>query len=439
MSYINYRRKHIITEVEPGSIAYEMGVVAGDMLININGAEINDVFDYHFITKDDFVQILIEKATGEEWLLDIEKEDYESIGLVFENELMDEAKSCENKCVFCFIDQLPKGLRKSLYFKDDDVRLSFLQGNYVTLTNMTEDEFERILFYKFSPINISVHSTNMTQRAQMMGNDNAAQLFNYLERLAAQEIEMNFQIVLVKGLNDGKHLEKSISELAEFLPLAKSLSVVPVGLSDHRDGLYNIEKFTREDARDIIGTVKKFQQSLRKIHGTRFVYAADEFYLLAERDLPAYEEYQDFPQYENGVGMLRSFLHEAEVSIKKPRLFREKPDVTVVTGVAASEYMTMLCKEISDGFEIDVDVCVVKNRFFGEDITVSGLLTGRDIIDALKESGHHKKILIPRNCLKQDEEIFLDDISVFDMAKELNAEIKALSPDGAGFIKEILD
>jgi len=433
------KHRHIITEVEPRSIADEMGIVPGDVLISINSSDIEDIFDYHFLTKDHFVQILIEKTTGEEWILEIEKEDYESIGLVFESDLMDDSKSCKNKCVFCFIDQLPKGLRPSLYFKDDDTRLSFLQGNYVTLTNLTEEEFERILFYKFSPINISVHTTNMPQRAHMMGNDDAARLFDYLERFASAGIEMNFQIVLVKGLNDGKHLEKSISDLSQFIPLANSLSVVPVGLSAHREGLYPIEKFTPEDARDVIGIVKKWQQSLRKAHDTRFVYAADEFYLLADRDLPAYEDYQDFPQFENGVGMLRSFLHEADAAIRKPRLFKEKPNVTVVTGVAASEHMKALCKEISEGFEIDIGVCVVQNRFFGENITVAGLLTGQDILYSLKKSGYNEKIIIPKSCLKRDEDIFLDDISVQELAEELKAKVVPVSCNGTVFIREILD
>jgi len=436
---IRHERGHLITDVEHGSIGFDMGVRAGDMLISINDSEVKDAFDYQYLIRDEVVEILIQKPTGEEWLLDIEKDEEEGIGLIFESELMDDTRACENKCVFCFIDQFPKGLRRSLYFKDDDVRLSFLQGNYVTLTNMSEDEFNRILFYKFSPINISVHSTNMEQRVQMMGNANAARLFEYLDKLAEAEIEMNFQIVLVKGLNDGKYLEKSIEDLAKYLPWAKSLSVVPVGLTDHREGLYKIEKFTREDARDVIGIVKKFQQSIRKTHGTRFVYAADEFYLTADRDLPAYEDYQDFPQYENGVGMLRSFIDEAQSAIRKPRRVKNKPDVTVVTAVAAAEHIKELCKEITEGYEIDVNVCVVKNRFLGENITVSGLLVGEDIIAALREHGHHGKILIPSNCLKRDEDVFLDDISVLEVENRLNARVVPIGSDGEWFVREILD
>jgi len=431
--------KNTIISIEPGSIADEMGVVPGDILISINSSEVRDIFDYHFLIKDNFVEILIEKATGEEWLLDIEKEDYEDIGMVFENGLMDDAKSCTNKCIFCFIDQLPKGMRKSLYFKDDDTRLSFLQGNYVTLTNMDDKAFERVLFYKFSPINISVHTTDMPKRSFMMGNPKAAYLFDYIDRIAKSGIEMNFQIVLVKGLNDGAYLEKSISDLAEYIPHAKSLSIVPVGLTKYRDGLHPIESFTPEDARDIISTVKKWQMSLRKKHDTRFVYAADEFYLLADRNLPRYEEYQDFPQFENGVGMLAYFLNGAEMAIKKPRLAKEKPDVTVVTSTLASEYIKNLCKEISLGFGVDIDVCVVENKFFGESVTAAGLLTGQDIINTLKERPYHKKILIPMDALKKDEDVFLDDITLEDMQKKLNAHIIPIPADGAAFVKAILD
>ncbi|MCL2566227.1 MAG: DUF512 domain-containing protein [Defluviitaleaceae bacterium] len=430
--------KNTITYIEPGSIADEMGVVPGDILLSINFREINDIFDYHFLIKDNFIEILIEKATGEEWLLDIEKEDYEDIGMVFENGLMDDAKHCTNKCKFCFIDQLPKNMRKSLYFKDDDARLSFLQGNYITLTNMDEATFDRIIYYKFSPINISVHTTNMQQRAFMMDNPEAVFLFDYIDRLAKANIEMNFQIVLVKGLNDGSYLEKSISDLAEYIPYAKSLSIVPVGLTKYREGLYPIERFTKENARDIIGTVKKWQQSLRKTHDTRFVYAADEFYLLAGRDLPAYEDYQDFPQFENGVGMLAYFLKGAETAIRKPRLAKAIPDVTIVTSVAASEYMKSLCSEISLGFGVDIDICVVENKFFGENITTAGLLTGQDIIETLKKQKYHKKILIPKDALKKDEDIFLDDVTLADMQAQLKAEIIPTPNDGGAFVKEIL-
>lgn len=433
------KHKNTITYIEPRSIADEMGVTAGDILISINATVIHDIFDYHFLIQDNTLEILIEKPTGEEWLLDIEKEDHENIGMVFENGLMDNARSCTNKCIFCFIDQLPKGMRSGLYFKDDDARLSFLQGSYITLTNMDEAAFDRILHYKFSPVNISVHTTNMQQRAFMMGNPEAVYLFDYLDRIAKAGMEMNFQIVLVKGLNDGVYLEKSISDLSEYIPLAKSLSIVPVGLTKYRGGLYPVEKFTREDARDIIGTVKKWQMSLRKNHDTRFVYAADEFYLMADRDLPAYEDYQDFPQFENGVGMLAYFLRGAESAIRKPRLAKAAPDVTVVTGKAACKYIKNLCEEISLGFGVDIDVCVVENKLFGENVTAAGLLTGKDIIEALKTEGYHKKILIPKDALKKDEDIFLDDISLEDMKNELRAEIIPIPSDGSAFVKAILD
>ena len=430
--------KNIIIKVEPGSIAEEMDIEPGDTLIGVNSHEIKDVFDYRFFIKDEYVELVIEKADGEEWILEIDKDEDEDIGIVFENGLMDNAKSCSNKCMFCFIDQLPKGMRETLYFKDDDSRLSFLQGNYVTLTNMKEEDLERILFYKLSPINVSVHTTDMEQRVFMLKNPNAANLFQYMDRIKDSGVEMNFQIVLVNGINDGDYLDKSIEDLAKYLPKGRSLSVVPVGITKHRDNLYPIEPFTETQSERVIRQVEKWQRRLLKEKGTRFVYASDEFYLKAKRDLPAFEEYEGFPQIENGVGMVSSFLYEADIVIKKPRLFKEREDITIVTGVAAGEYISELCARLARDFDMDIDVCVVENKFFGPEITVAGLLTGRDIINALKERGYHKKILIPQSCLKRDEDIFLDDVTLEDMKRELRAKVKALPCDGFRFVKEIL-
>ena len=430
--------KNVIIKVEPGSIAAEMDIEPGDILIGVNSHEIKDVFDYRFFIKDEYVELVIAKPDGEEWILEIDKDEDEDIGIVFENGLMDNAKSCNNKCMFCFIDQLPKGMRETLYFKDDDSRLSFLQGNYVTLTNMKEEDLERILFYKLSPINVSVHTTDMVQRVEMLKNPKAANLFQYMDRIKDSGVEMNFQIVLVNGINDGDYLDKSIEDLAKYMPKGKSLSVVPVGITKHRDNLYPLEPFTETQAERVIRQVERWQRTLRKQKGSRFVYASDEFYLKAKRDLPAFEDYEGFPQIENGVGMLSSFLYEADIGIKKPRLFKEREALTIVTGIAAAEHMKELCRGLSEDFDIDINVCVVENKFFGPEITVSGLLTGGDIIDALKAQGYHKKILIPQNCLKRDEDIFLDDVTLEDMKRELRAKVKPMPGDGFRFVKEIL-
>ena len=430
--------KNVIIKVEPGSIAEEMDIEPGDILIGVNSHEIKDVFDYRFFIKDEYVELVILKPDGEEWILEIDKDEDEDIGIVFENGLMDNAKSCNNKCLFCFIDQLPQNMRETLYFKDDDSRLSFLQGNYVTLTNMKEEDLERILFYKLSPINISVHTTDMEQRVFMLKNPNAANLFGYMDKIKDSGVEMNFQIVLVNGLNDGSYLDKSIEDLARYMPKGKSLSVVPVGITKHRDNLYPLEAFTEIQAERVIRQVERWQRTLRKEKGSRFVYASDEFYLKAKRELPDFEAYEGFPQIENGVGMLSSFLYEADIVIKKPRLFKEREDITIVTGVAAAEHISNLCERLSSDFNLDIDVCVVENKFFGPEITVSGLLTGQDIIDKLKEQGYHKKILIPQSCLKRDEDIFLDDITLEEMKSQLRAKIKPLPCDGFRFIKEIL-
>jgi len=430
--------QNIIIKVEPDSIAEEMDIEPGDILIGVNSHEIKDVFDYRFFIKDEYVELIILKPDGEEWILEIDKDEDEDIGIVFENGLMDNAKSCNNKCLFCFIDQLPKNMRETLYFKDDDSRLSFLQGNYVTLTNMKEEDLERILFYKLSPINVSVHTTDMEQRVAMLKNPKAANLFQYMDKILESGVEMNFQIVLVNGMNDGEYLDKSIEDLSKYMPKGKSLSVVPVGITKHREKLHPLEPFSESQAERVIRQVERWQRTLRKQYGSRFVYASDEFYLKAKRELPAFEEYEGFPQIENGVGMLASFMYEADIVINKPRLFKEREDITIVTGVAAAEHIKALCARLSGSFNMDIDVCVVENKFFGPEITVAGLLTGRDIINALKEHGYHKKILIPQSCLKQGEDIFLDDVTLEDMKRELRAKVKALPCDGFRFVKEIL-
>ena len=278
-------KKHIIDKIEPGSIAEEMELEPGDALISINGKEIDDVFDYHYLIHDEYLEVLIEKADGEPWELEIEKDYDEDLGIVFENGLMDNYKSCHNKCIFCFIDQMPKGMRETLYFKDDDSRLSFLQGNYVTLTNMKEKDLNRIIEYKLAPINISVQTTNPELRCKMLNNRFAGDALKKIDMLYEGGIEMNGQIVLCKGVNDGEELERSIRDLTKYLPYMESVSVVPVGLSKHREGLYPLEPFTKEDAREVLATIHKWQDKCMESHETHFVHASDEWYLLAEQPL----------------------------------------------------------------------------------------------------------------------------------------------------------
>ena len=307
--------RHIIREVEAGSIAEELELAPGDELLSINGQEIEDVFDYHYLVNDEYIEVLVQKADGEQWELEVEKDYEEDLGIVFENSLMDEYRSCSNHCVFCFIDQMPPGMRETLYFKDDDSRLSFLQGNYVTLTNMSDHDIDRIIHYHLGPINISFHTTNPELRCKMLHNRFAGDIFPKVQRLYEAGIEMNGQIVLCKGLNDGKELERSIEELAKYLPHLKSVSVVPVGLSKYRDGLYPLQSFGKEDAENVISLIETWQKRLYEEYGLHFIHASDEWYLTAGRKLPPEERYDGYLQLENGVGMLRLLENEVEEAV----------------------------------------------------------------------------------------------------------------------------
>ncbi len=429
--------QNVIIKVEPLSIAEEMGIEKGDILLAVNDSEIQDIFDYRYAIKDEYIEVLIEKHFGEEWLLEIEKDIDEDLGIVFESGLMDCAKSCKNKCIFCFIDQLPKGMRETLYFKDDDSRLSFLQGNYVTLTNMSEKDLDRIIFYHLSPINISVHATNPELRRFMLKNPNSEKLKYYMDKIAAGNIEMNYQVVLCNGINDGEHLDKTISDLSEYIPHGKSLSIVPVGISKYRDRLYPLTPFGKEDARKVIEQVNYWQKKIKEKHKTSFVYASDEFYLTAGYDFPEVDYYEDFPQIENGVGMAASFRNEFYNEIDKLRIVKQMEKMSIVTGRAAEGLMKELCGEIQKRFGININVYAVNNDFFGHNITVSGLLTGNDIIKTLSGKDLGRKLLIPKNALKRDEDIFLDDISLMDMESSLNIKIESVENTGADFINAI--
>lgn len=429
--------ENVIIDVEPFSIADEMEIEKGDILVSINNKEIKDIFDYRYLIKDEYLDVLIKKSDGEEWLLEIEKEMDEDLGIVFESGLMDNAKSCKNKCIFCFIDQLPEGMRETLYFKDDDTRLSFLQGNYVTLTNMSKKDLDRIIFYHLSPINISVHTTDMELRKYMLKNPHSVKLIEYIERIAQGGIEMNYQVVLCKGVNDGSHLDKTIEDLSKYIPHGKSLSIVPVGITKYRNKLYKMEPFTKQDARKVIKQVDTWQKKLKKEYGTNFVYASDEFYITAGLDFPKYNYYEDFPQIENGVGMVSSFRKEFIEEINKLRVIKNYTPVSIATGYAAEGLMKEISNLVFAKFNMDLSIFPIKNEFFGENITVSGLLTGQDIINGLKNKELGRKLLIPKNALKANESIFLDDITVKYLEEELNIKVEPVEASGEEFAKAI--
>ena len=442
-----HKTKHVIRKVAEGSIAEEMGMEPGDELLEIGGQEIVDIFDYQYLTQDEYIEVLIRRADGEEWLLEIDKEYDEDLGIEFENGLMDDYRSCHNKCIFCFIDQMPKGMRETLYFKDDDSRLSFLQGNYVTLTNMSDEDVERIIRYHLSPINISFQTTNPELRCMMLNNRFAGQALLQVRKLYEAGITMNGQIVLCKGVNDGAELERSIADLTAYLPHLESVSVVPVGLSKYREGLYPLEPFTKEDAQEVLRCIHRWQEKLYPQYGLHFVHASDEWYVLAEEPLPEAERYDGYLQLENGVGMLRLLLTEFADAMKlleEQKQVRERyvscgGELSVVTGQLAYPFLQAMVRQLEERFPaLHIHVYAITNEFFGERITVSGLLTGQDIIRQLQGRELGERILLPQNVLRSGEDYFLDDVTVGDVEKALQVKVDIVKSSGHDFVHAVL-
>ncbi|MBD5522805.1 MAG: DUF512 domain-containing protein [Lachnospiraceae bacterium] len=439
---------HVIKKIAPNSIAGELGIEPGDVLLKINDNEIVDIFDYQYFMQDEYIEVLIRKADGDEWLLEIDKEYDEDLGIEFENGLMDDYRSCHNKCIFCFIDQMPKGMRDTLYFKDDDSRLSFLQGNYVTLTNMSDDDVERIIRYHLSPINISFQTTNPELRCMMLNNRFAGEALKRVKRLYEAGITMNGQIVLCKGINDGEELERSISDLTSYLPQLESVSVVPVGLSKYREGLYPLEPFEKEDAVKVLECIHRWQRKIYSEYGVHFVHASDEWYIMAGEELPESERYDGYLQLENGVGMLRLLREEFDDAVSKLLaledidIIKEKAseELSIVTGKLAYPYILEMAEEIMRLFSnMTIHVYAITNDFFGEMITVSGLLTGQDIIKQLKGKKLGARILLPQNVLRSGEDYFLDDITISEVEKSLQVKADIVKSSGYDFVNTILN
>ncbi len=427
-----------ITGVMPDSLGEELGLKPGDMLLSMNGKQVRDVIDFMYYQASAELSLLVE-IDGEEVLFEIEKEPEEPLGIDFEDYLMDRQRSCKNKCIFCFIDQLPKGLRETLYFKDDDARLSFLMGNYITLTNLTDEDLERIVAMRISPINISVHTTDPVLRVKMMANPNAAKINEILHKFYNAGIEMNCQIVLCKGVNDGEYLEKSLRDLAALAPYVRSTSVVPVGISRHREGLYPLESFEKEDAEQIIDMIERIGEEQRQINGVRGCYPSDEFYVLARRPVPPEEFYDGYPQIENGVGLMRSLQQELEDALASENGDDMPREVGIITGVLAADYMEnlleMVCKKFT---ELHYEIFPIVNHFFGEKITVSGLVTGTDIVEQLKDSKLPERLLIPGSMLRAEQDLFLDSVSLCEVATILDRPITATMNDGADLLDKVL-
>lgn len=430
--------------IESGSIAEEMGIAAGDCLLSINGQAVKDIFDYRYLVQDEYIEVLIRKQNGEEWLLEIDKEYDDDLGIIFENGLMDDYRSCHNKCIFCFIDQMPEGMRETLYFKDDDSRLSFLQGNYVTLTNMSDDDVERIVRYHLSPINISFQTTNPHLRCMMLHNRFAGEALRHVRTLYDAGITMNGQIVLCKNINDGAELARSIADLTAYLPHLESVSVVPVGLTKFREGLYPLEPFDREDARNVLQCIHDWQKKIYDEYGVHFVHASDEWYLLAGQELPEAERYDGYLQLENGVGMLRLLMDEFaeamdELEEDAERYAGCREVLSMATGRLAYPYILEMAERMMERFpHLTIHVYAVRNDFFGEPITVSGLLTGQDIIRQLTGQQLGSRLLLPQNVLRSGETYFLDDMTVEEMEKTLQVQVDIVKSSGYDFVHTVL-
>lgn len=433
------KHEHIVKSLMPGGIGEELGIEPGDKLLAINGNEIQDVFDYYYYEESEQLLLLIEKPDGEEWELEIEKDEDESLGIEFDQSLMDEYRSCRNKCMFCFIDQMPKGMRETLYFKDDDSRLSFLQGNYITLTNMSDHDVERIVKYRLEPINISFQTTNPQLRCKMLHNRFAGEALKKVDILYRGQIEMNGQIVLCKGVNDGEELERTIRDLTGYLPYLKSVSIVPVGLTKYRDGLYPLEPFTKEDAREVLSVIHRWQEKIYQEHGIHMIHAGDEWYVLAEEEVPEKERYDGYLQLENGVGMMRLLFNEVQEALSAVTGDGRQREISLATGRLMYPYIGKILEEIRKKFpNITTHLYAIRNDFFGERITVSGLITGQDLTGQLKGQPLGERLLLPCNMLKIGEPVFLDDFTLEEVENSLQVKTDIVKSSGQDLLDAVI-
>ena len=427
-----------IKEIIPDTPAYRTHKInAGDSLISINGHRINDVLDYMYYSAENELALVISR-NGTEFTVNIEKSEYDDLGIESESFLMDKKRTCHNKCVFCFIDQMPEGMRDTLYFKDDDARLSFLQGNYVTLTNLGQSDIDRIIDMKLN-INVSVHTTNPELRCKMMNNRFAGDKLKYLKQMTDSGIKLNCQIVLCPELNDGAELERSLTDLGNMMPNISSIAVVPVGLSKFRDGLFPLKTFNKKTAGDALDIISRFQNEFLEKYGTRLVFPSDEFFLIAERTIPASDYYEDFSQYENGVGMLRSIDDEFMQALECADYDNHKRKISIATGYSAYDTIKKLAVMAEEKYSgLECNVYSIRNDFFGETITVTGLVTATDIIKQLSGKDLGTELLISSSMLRRDTDIFLDDLTVSDVENKLDLKVTAVDNDGFALLDAIL-
>lgn len=428
-----------IVDVLKNSIAEELEIGPGDELVSINGEKIVDYIDYKYQISDDEVLLEIKKPNGEIWDLEIEKEYDEDLGIIFKNPLMDNIKVCSNNCIFCFVDQMPKGMRKTLYIKDDDSRLSFLYGNFITLTNLSDEEIDRMIKYRISPIKVSVHVTDITLRNKMIRNKKSKDIMECLKKLSDGGLTVDCQIVLCKDINDGEVLNNTINDLVTLYPNIRSVAVVPVGLTNYRDKLYKLQRFDKQSSTNLINQIEVLQQELYEKIGTRFVFISDEFYVLAGKEFPPYQNYEEFNQIENGIGIFKLFEREIEVALKKINYKSNgTKKLTIVTGVGAYDLICKLTKKISLKTNIKINVERIVNNCFGNHITVAGLITGNDIITQLTGK-EIDRLIIPKVMVEHENEIFLDDVKIKDLEEKLNTKVSVSEVDGEKFVELLIE
>ena len=428
-----------IEGIKDNSIADEVGLEANDKLIRINGQVLNDFIDYKFLMTDTYLELEIIKSNNEYWIVEVEKDYDESLGIEFSDIVFDGLKTCHNNCIFCFVDQMPNGCRKTLSLKDDDYRFSFLKGSYTTLTNLSDEEFKRIKRMHLSPLNISVHSTNSKVRKRMLNNKHAGQILNQITELAEAGIEMNTQIVLCPEINDGEYLKQTIEDLGQFIPEIKSLAIVPVGLTKYRDGLADLRSFTSQEAAEIIKVVESYQDKFREEHNFGFVYLADEFYLLAEKQVPERQCYDGFPQLENGIGMVRLLRDEfKELKAGLPDKIKEEFNVSLVTGKLGAKSLAPIIEELNKIDNLNLNPIVIKNEFFGSEVTVTGLLTSSDIIKKLKRKEELGDLILIPEVILNDNNLFLDDLSWQEFRKKFDQKIIKVKNEAQDLVEKVL-
>lgn len=435
--------KNIINGVKKGSIADECDIKPGDILVSMNSQKIEDVIEYQFVEADEYIELEIQHSSGEIVIYDIEKDFDEELGLEFTNPIIDSVRNCSNNCVFCFVDQLPKGMRETLYIKDDDSRLSFLQGNFITMTNMKDSDIDKMIKYRISPVNISVHTTNPELRSKMLNNKFAVDILDKIKKLNDADIQMNAQIVCVPGYNDKEELNRTIKDLSRFSKNMHGIAVVPIGITKYRNDLAKLEIFDKEGSSELINQIENLQNEFKDAFNRRFVYASDEFYVIAERELPPYENYEDFSQIENGVGLVRMFEKQLVEALENLDMGNQgeykNTEVTIATGTSAFKFMQSMASLVMNKIpQVKMNVEKIVNNFFGETITVAGLITGIDLHEQLEKKELGDYLLIPSVMLRSDEEVFLDDETLEGLSDKLDVKIIVCQVDGSKFVNEIL-